>query len=354
MRIALDTAGGDSRQACIDGALIALRRQPTLELALVALTADETDIRERLRGERSDVSDRVTLTLASEAVPKDIPDDFLMSVRRNKETTMHRAFSLVEGGQADGVVTSGNTAGLVMLSGMLGRLKRTQKALMATLPTTSGRDIAYLDAGANPNTTVDGLIQNFRWGAFYAETLFERTNPQGAFLNIGIERGKGHEDLLAAHEEIAKKHLDLRLAGAGNAEPDHVFQGLIESPDSDLSHSIDFVATDGYSGNIGLKTLKAAAKALLKFLKQRLQAKSPFSPVRRVQELGALTLKPILVSIMDEYQEKVGGGTLMGVDGLVTKVHGSSKPNHVAGGIERTHKLLQHGFLEKLRRFHGN
>ncbi len=352
MRIALDTAGGEHPDDCLEGALLALEQAPDLDLAIVALTTHETAMRQRLNRARSDVRDRITLYTASKVVPSHIEEGMVTSVRRNRETTMARAFTLIAEQKADGLVSAGNTAGLVTLGGLLGRYKGTKHALASAIPSTAGHDVVYVDAGANPDTTAEQLAQNMRWGAFIAETLYERQKPQGAFLNVGLEKGKGGTLIAEAHAIIADEG-EIQLAGFGNAEPDHVFSGELPTEiGEEEGIRLDVVAADGKSGNVGLKTLKASAKALLTFLQQRLRARSRLSPIRLAKEAAALTLLPTLLSILDDYQDKVGGGTLMGVDGVVTKVHGSSKAQHVKGGILRTHKLAESGFLEKLRAFH--
>ncbi len=346
MKIALDLAGGDDRQACLQGGIMALVQDPTLELTIVGLEQDECQMRAVLMALQSDIGDRVSLLTATEEMPKDIPEG---TVYRSRATTMARAMALVEDGQAAGMVSAGNTAGLVAQSLRLGRFKGTKPALAAIIPATAGHDVVYVDAGANPNTNAEQLAQNLRWGISYAKALFGREEPQAAFLNVGIEPGKGSQTILDARKMIEKEG-GVRFAGFGNAEPDHVFSGeLPPRLGEEEPIRLDIVAADGLSGNIGLKTLKASAKALLTFLKQRIAARSRLSPVRLAEEIAALTLKYELLGILDDYQDKVGGGTMMGIDGIVTKVHGSSKAQHVKGGVLRTKALVENGFLEKMR-----
>lgn len=355
MKLVLDTGGGDDREACIQGGLLALGQDPALELAMVVLTADEAAVKRRLHSLKSDVSDRVTLLSASEEVPKHIQDGMLMQVRRNRETTMAKAYRLIGDGKAAGIIAAANTAALVTLGASLGRFRGTKPALAVSIPTTAGHDLAYVDGGGDPNTSAEQLAQNLRWGAFYAQSLYGVNQPQAAFLNMGIEEGKGSEDILAAQKQIRDEGL-IQLVGFGNAEPDHVFSGTLPGGVLDEEEQpvrLDVIGTGGLPGNVGLKTLKAAAKALLEFLKQRIAARSRLSPVRLAEELAALTLKPELVGIMDDYQDKVGGGTVLGIDALATKVHGSSKAPHVKGGILRTKKLAEESFIQKLRLYHG-
>lgn len=353
MRIAVDTAGGDDPNACLEGSLMALTEDPTLELALVAVTAQETAMLRRLARASAMVRDRISLYTASDIVPKNVADGMIMSVRRNKETTMAKAFALIAEQKADGLVSAGNTAGLVALAGRLGRFKGTKHALAASIPATAGHNVVYIDAGANPDTTAEQLAQNMRWGAFLSQSLHDRTDPQAAFLSMGIEQGKGGAVINEAHRLISADG-DIHLAGFGHAEPDHVFAGELPPPLGEETEGVrlDVIAADGKSGNVGLKTLKASAKSLFQFLKQRLAAKSRLSPIRLAQEAAALALLPTLLGILDDYQDTVGGGTLMGVDGLVTKVHGSSKAQHVKSGILRTDHLAAAGFVAKLREYH--
>lgn len=228
------------------------------------------------------------------------------AMRQGKGSTMWNAIASVEAGEADAVVSAGNTGALMALSMLRLRLAPgvQRPALVASWPTLTGY-AAVLDVGANLEASAEQLVEFAIMGEAFHRAVHGKARPRVAVLNVGSEDQKGHEEVRAAAK--------LMREGAVSAD----FHGFVEGGDISLG-AVDVVVTDGFTGNVALKTAEGTAKLVGAFLKDALTS----SPLAM---LGAAIASPALKRLKARMDPRtVNGAVLLGVGGLVVKSHGGT------------------------------
>ncbi|MCE4956781.1 phosphate acyltransferase PlsX [Macrococcoides caseolyticum] len=233
-------------------------------------------------------------------------DEPVRSVRRKKDASMVRAAEAVKLKNADACVSAGNT-GALMSAGLfvVGRIKGVERpALAMTLPTIDNKGFILLDMGANADAKPEHLVQYAKMANVYAKANRKIKQPTIGLANIGTEDKKGNT---LTKETFALLKEESSLNFIGNIEPKTL-----------LNHSADIVVTDGFTGNIILKTLEGTATNIFKMLKSTLMGSTK-------NKIAASFIKKDLSALKDkmDYSE-YGGAVLFGVNGLVIKAHGSS------------------------------
>lgn len=305
MRIAVDAMGGDhAPDEIVAGAEIAAR-ELGVELLLVG---NETRIKRAL----SDQGGVVRIVPAAEVIGMD--EHPAQAVRRKKNASVVRAVGLVREGQADAVVSAGNT-GALMASALLGlgRVAGIERpALVSLFPNERGRTV-ILDVGANVDCKPQHLMQFAIMGAAYAEKVLGIEKPRVGLLSIGEEKAKGNELTQLTYPLLEDSPLEF----IGNVEGRDFFHG-----------GVDVVVCDGFVGNIVLKTGEGLAVFLEGFLKRQVEK----NLLAKVTTLAALTTLKELRQQFD-YNE-YGGVPLLGVNGVVIVAHGSSGSKAITNAIK--------------------
>lgn len=313
MRIAIDAMGGDNApEAVVNGAVRALDIFSDLSITLVG---KEAEIRKFLP--RSD--ERITIIHTDEVIAG--TDEPVRAVRRKKNASMVLMAEEVAQGRADACISAGNT-GALMTAGLfvVGRIKGIDRpALAPTLPTVDGKGFLFLDVGANADAKPEHLLQYALMGSIYAEKVRGIKNPTIGLLNVGTEEKKGND--LAKHAFSMLKDAPIN------------FIGNVESRDL-LTGAADVVVTDGFTGNVALKTIEGTAMAIFSMLKQELTGGVK-------QKLGALMLKPQFKSLKQklDYSE-YGGAGLFGLKAPVIKAHGSSDATAIESAIRQAVNMV--------------
>lgn len=326
-RIALDAMGGDHAPSVeVDAAVAAVREQGGFELILVG---DEARVDVELA--RHGRSERITIRHASQVVTMD--DAPASAVRGKKDSSMRVAFDLVKEKAADAVVSAGNS-GAMLACGLfvLGRLEGVERpGIVATFPTVNG-ECLLCDMGANVDPKPEVLAQFGLLGAVYAHVLRGTARPKVGLLSNGAEEHKGTELTRAAHEVLT------RIA-AGSDLIDYV--GYVEGRDIFLS-DLDVVATDGFTGNVLLKTAEGAGLAIMQLLKRA------FTSSARAK-LGALLARPALLALRKkiDYAE-TGGAPLLGVDGTVIICHGGSNALALKNALFAADRFVERGLTTQV------
>ncbi len=319
MKIALDAMGGDNApQNPIGGLKLALAELPELERVYVV---GKPDI---VRGEldRQAVSDpRIEIVAASQTV--DMSDSGLAAVRRKKDSSISRAVDLVKERKADAVVSAGNTGAAVTAS--LIKLRTlpgvNRPAIASVMPSISGNWV-LIDAGANPDSEAEHLVQNAIMGTAYARHVLGRKNPQVGLMSNGTEEEKGN----ALCKEAGKL---LRRTGGirfiGNVEG----HDLWDSPP-------DVVVCDGFTGNILLKTSEGLARAIFGMMKAEIGSSAR-------TRIGGLLARPAFKRVhtrtnADEY----GGMPLLGLNGITIIAHGGASPYAMKNALRAACRAVSH------------
>lgn len=314
MRLAVDGMGGDNApQSIIEGVYLGLEAYPNLH---VQLYGDESKMAPYVKQH-----ERLTVIHCTEVIEGD--DEPVRAIRRKKDASMVRAAQSVKDGEADAVLSAGNT-GALMSAGLfiVGRIKGVERpALAPTLPTMDKQGFVFLDVGANADSKPNHLYQFARMGAVYAERVRGIDNPRVGLLNIGTEEGKG--------SELVKETYNLLREAPIN------FIGNVESRDL-LNGVADVVVTDGFTGNMVLKTLEGTAINIFSALKDVLMSSTK-------TKIGAMLIKNDLRSMKSlmDYTE-YGGAALFGLNEPVIKAHGSSNANAIFNAIRQAVLMMEH------------
>ena len=326
MILALDAMGGDNApQAVVDGALMALK-EPDSDL-VIWLFGDESQIRACLAG-KAYPAERLIVKPASEVITcEEAP---AAAVRRKKDSSMVLAAKAVADKVADCFLSAGST-GAVLSCGTLiiRRIKDVQRPALAPLiPNLQGGHTMIIDAGANVDCKPLYLVQFAQMGSAYMELVEGVKTPAVGLLNNGEEAEKGNE--LTKETYPLLKELD-GIRFAGNCEARELMSG-----------DFDVVVTDGFAGNVLLKSTEGTAKAITAMLKTELMGS-----VRGT--IGGAIAKPAFASLKKkmDYTE-VGGAPLLGVNGGVIKAHGSSNAKAFFNAIRQAQKLVKGGVVEKI------
>ncbi|ADM08342.1 fatty acid/phospholipid synthesis protein [Parvularcula bermudensis HTCC2503] len=327
IHIALDVMGGDAGP---DVMLQGLRQaRETGFDAEVTLHGRQADIEAAL--EAANITDRVPAIAPAEDVVtmEDKPTDAL---RRRRGSSMWQAIAQVKEGNAKAVVSSGNTGALMAMSVLqLRKIEGIDRpAIGALWPTVSSRCVV-LDVGANVEVSANQLVQFAIMGEAYARALFGHDRPSVGLLNVGAEELKGH-GLIQTAAKILRE-----------ADPEMAFIGFVEG--NDISKGVaDVVVTDGFSGNIALKTAEGTARMVGGWVKDTLTANLR-------AKMGAALMMGALKDLKQKMNpSRANGAPLLGVNGLVIKSHGGADADGVAAALMTALALAKHPYLEEIQR----
>ena len=323
MRIALDAMGGDHAPAAtVAGAFAAAD-----DGFHILLVGDEAVLHDTIQ-ELGGLPPNLHVHHASEVVEMD--DAPRSALRGKKDSSLRVAFELLRNDQADAVVTMGNSgAALAMGMFVTGRLGGVLRPAIAALVPQPETPVVLLDAGANLECRAEHLHQFAIMGAALAEIAFGVERARTGLLSNGEEDGKGTDLVRAAAELIGA---DPAIEFVGHIEPAELLAGLAH-----------VVVTDGWTGNIALKT----AEGVLSHAVDRMRA-GIGSSVRG--KLGAALLKPVLKAQLGHLDPRTsGGGLLLGIDACAVIGHGSSDAEAVAAALRFADRLAHNQLLERIR-----
>jgi len=255
----------------------------------------------------------------------------IMAVRRKKDSSMVKAVILTNDDQADAVVSCGST-GAFYTAAMLfmKRIEGVEKcALLASIPTINGKGVIMLDVGANVENSPEQLTQFAIMGSCYVTSVKNIQYPRVALLNIGTEDKKGDE----VHKETYKLLNELeKIQFVGNIEGREI-----------LSGEADVIVTDGFSGNIALKTMEGTAKTFMTLLSQSLKGSTS-------GKIGGLFAKKSLYSMKDKFDYKsVGGAFMAGFEKPVIKAHGASDATAFLNAMKLAKSMVKDKSIEKMK-----
>ena len=326
--LSVDAMGGDSGPATVvAGLALFLGKHPDAKIILHGPVGELTPLLSAKQ-----LTENVTIHDAPEVVHMtDKPSKVL---RSGKKTSMWSAIEAVRSGEAQVCVSCGNTGGLMAMS-ML-RLRKAEgvnrPAIACLWPSHNAAGFnVMLDAGADIRADQDDLLAYALMGASYARNGLDIKRPRVGLLNVGVEEHKGRAELKVAHEMIGN------AADAGDFE----YIGFVEGGDLP-SARVDVIVTDGFTGNVALKTGEGTANLVSGLLRTNLK-KNPWSM------LGALLAQGALKALRKKVDPRgVNGGVFLGLNHTVIKSHGSADPTGVAAAITLAYRLAQSGFSDKL------
>lgn len=328
--IAIDAMGGDhGPHVTVKAALNVIQRHEAVDIVLVGL---EPALLVELKAQRGLLGPRLRIQHATEVVTMDDPP--AMAMRSKKDSSMRVMADLVKRGEADAGVSAGNTGALMAVSRFV--LKTLpgidRPAIASALPTHLGCTYV-LDLGANVDCTAEHLLQFGIMGAALAAAIEHKDRPSVGLLNIGEEAIKGNEVVKQAAELLKASGLNFH----GNVEGDDIFKG-----------TVDVVVCDGFVGNVALKSSEGLAKLIADEL--RLEFKKNL--LTRLAGLIALPVIRAFKRKMDP--RRFNGATLLGLNGIIIKSHGSADVFAYEQAILRGIEEVRGGLLRRIADQVGN
>lgn len=323
--ISIDGMGGDHAPASVvEGLDRAAAAHPTVRFLL---HGDRARI-EPLLQERPAARAACEIRHTDTVVGMDLKPS--QALRQGRGSSLWNAVSSVETGEAQAVVSAGNTGALMAVA--MFRLRLTsgvhRPALVAQWPTMRGV-ASVLDVGANVQAEASQLVEFAIMGAAFHRAVHGVRNPTIGLLNVGAEDQKGHEEIRAAAKLIRDSAVDL------------AFRGFVEGDDI-AKGATDVVVTDGFTGNIALKTAEGTARMVSTFLKEALTS----SPVAK---FGALIASPALKKLKQRMDPgAVNGAVFLGLNGLVVKSHGGTDGPGFASAVEVAIRMAKSHFRDEV------
>ncbi len=325
--IALDAMGGDQApDFVVQGADIALERMPDLRLVLVGEEPRITDLVAKTRRLRSSA---VEIVPSDEIVGADERPSAVL--RRGRRTSMRVATDLVANGTADGVVSAGNTGAFMALSKFLiGTCPGiTRPAIAGFFPTLRG-ETCVLDLGANIECDTGNYVQFAMMGAIFTRIVLGLETPSVGLLNVGSEEQKGYQDLRDAADVL--RNCDMPLS----------YHGFVEGNDL-ATGSVDVIVTNGFTGNIALKTAEGSAQFLTSLLRDSFRSSW-------TAKLGYLLCRRALSRTLGRVDPRHrNGAVFLGLNSIVVKSHGGTDRLGFANAICVAANMARFGFLDSVR-----
>ena len=317
IRIVVDAMGGDNApEAPVHGAVDALAENDKIEITLVGRTPDiEAEL-----AKYSYDKDRVHIVNAEDVIGFDEPP--VEAIRKKKDSSIVVGMKLVKKGEADAFVSAGST-GAILVGGQLvvGRIRGIERAPLAPLiPTTDGVSL-LIDCGANVDARASHLVQFAKMGSIYMKNIEGIENPRVGIINIGAEDEKGNE-LVKSTIPLLRECKDIN------------FIGSVESRDIPNGPA-DVLVCEAFVGNVLLKFFEGLGKMFMAEIKDTLKSSV------KTKIGGALIYKPIKKTFKRYMADDKGGAPLLGLKGLVVKIHGNSKDTEVRSAIEQCRNFVK-------------
>lgn len=321
--VALDAMGGDHAPLVpVEAALISARQGNA-----IALVGDEAIVKRAIAKIGGAHPPKLTIVHASETIAMDEKPS--QAVRKKRDSSLSVAARLVAEGKADAMLSAGNS-GAAMAAGLIecGRIAGVQRPAIASAFPTKKNPIVVLDLGANIDPTPVQLAQFAVLGEAYARAVLHRDKPRVCLLTNGSEEVKGTELTRAAHEILLKTHINYD----GYCEGRDIFEG-----------DIDVVVTDGFTGNVLLKTLEGCVSAIKSILEKEIRGSIAASA-------GALLMRSIFGSVKRKLDyEEAGGAPLLGLEKPCLVAHGGSSVNALVHAIAASQRMVSTNLAEVIR-----
>ena len=331
MKILLDAMGGDNApDANIKGAVKAINQVK----AEVILIGKEDIIRAKVKEfygkEVEEISDRLKIKNAIETI--DMEDKPTTAIKHKKDSSMVVGFKMLKEGEGDVFISAGNSGALLTGATLLvGRIKGIDRPALAGILPSYKSQLLLIDAGSNTNCKPINLLQFAQMSSIYLHNTFGIERPAIGLLNIGTEETKGNELTRESYQLLKEKSEELNINFVGNVEGRDAFSG-----------KVDAIVTDGFTGNVFLKTTEGLGKfvkiTLTESIKKNIWTK-----------LGAIPCLPAINSLKKAMDYKSYGGALfLGVKKPVVKAHGSSDEILFEFTVKQAEKFVENKAVEKM------
>ena len=323
--LAIDAMGGDAApEVVIDGLELAAERHPGARFLLVG---DEARV-----GGALALRKRAAKVCSLRHAPEVISGDLKPTVAlRMRGSSMRIAIDAVAAGEASGIVSAGNTGALMALAKIIIKtMPEIDRPALAAIGPSARGDVVLLDLGANVQCDARNLVEFAIMGDAFARVALGLTMPSIGLLNVGSEELKGDDRVRAAAEILRDSHVGAQ------------FRGFIEGHDI-TAGTVDVVVTDGFTGNVALKTGEGALKLMRDLLRQVFTSSVP-------ARLGYLLARPALDRLREWMDpRRYNGAILLGLNGVVVKSHGGTDALGFAHAVDVAMDMVTHGYNDRIR-----
>ncbi|MEY4845047.1 MAG: hypothetical protein RL312_1328 [Pseudomonadota bacterium] len=323
--LAIDAMGGDAApEAVLDGLELAAERHPGARFLLVG---DEARVGAAL-ARRKRAAKVCSLRHAPEVISGDLKPTAALRMRGS---SMRLAIDAVAAGEAAGVVSAGNTGALMALAKIVIKtMPEIDRPALAAIGPSARGDVVLLDLGANVQCDARNLVEFAIMGDAFARVALGLTMPSIGLLNVGSEELKGDDRVRAAAEILRDSHIGAQ------------FRGFIEGHDI-TAGTVDVVVTDGFTGNVALKTGEGALKLMRDLLRQVFTSSIP-------ARLGYLLARPALDRLREWMDpRRYNGAILLGLNGVVVKSHGGTDALGFAHAVDVAMDMVTHGYNDRIK-----
>ncbi len=255
------------------------------------------------------------------------------AIRRKKDSSMVMAFHALKDNKADGMISTGSTGALLAgASLIIGRIENVDRAAITLIFPGIESNTVILDVGANLDINPELLVQFAKMGSSYAKVLFNIDIPKVGLLNIGTEEEKGNKQVKEAYELLNNSDVNF----VGNVEPFNL-----------LNNNVDVIVTDGFVGNIALKSVEGTSKIMLNLFNEAIM-----SDMR--SKIGGLLIKPALKKQLSSLDlNNTGAAPLLGSKKPVFKAHGSSNAKQIEAGLIQMKKFIEQDVICDIKNLMG-
>jgi glycerol-3-phosphate acyltransferase PlsX len=323
--LAIDAMGGDAApEIVLDGLELAAERHPGARFLLVG---DEARVGGAL-ARRKRAAKVCSLRHAPEVISGDLKPTAALRMRGS---SMRMAIDAVAAGEAAGIVSAGNTGALMALAKIVIKtMPEIDRPALAAIGPSARGDVVLLDLGANVQCDARNLVEFAIMGDAFARVALGLTTPSIGLLNVGSEELKGDDRVRAAAEILRDSHVGAQ------------FRGFIEGHDI-TAGTVDVVVTDGFTGNVALKTGEGALKLMRDLLRQVFTSSVP-------ARLGYLLARPALDRLREWMDpRRYNGAILLGLNGVVVKSHGGTDALGFAHAVDVAMDMVTHGYNDRIR-----
>ncbi|MBL6454482.1 phosphate acyltransferase PlsX [Belnapia sp. T6] len=324
--LAIDAMGGDNApDIVLDGMELAAERHPGARFLLVG---DEARIGGML-ARRPRAAKACSVRHARDVISAEMKPT--AALRQGRQSSMRIAIDAVAGGEAAGVVSAGNTGALMALAKIVVKtLPEIDRPALAAIAPSARGDVVLLDLGANIQCDARNLVEFAVMGDSFARAVLGLNAPSLGLLNVGSEELKGDDRVRAAAETLRESHI-----GA-------TFHGFIEGHDI-AAGTVDVVVTDGFTGNVALKTAEGTLKLMRDLLRQVFTSSIP-------ARAGYLLARPALDRLREWMDpRRYNGAILLGLNGVVVKSHGGTDALGFAHAVDVAMDMVTHRFNDRIR-----
>lgn len=327
MKILIDIAGADKGIELPIFAAAKMVDKIDEDIVLVGKTEDIKNV--LTSNNMEDYLDKFEILDCSEYITNN--DEPSLAIKNKKTSNLVVAFEYLKKNE-DSILISASNTGALMAGGLLklGRIKGIHRpALLTLLPTETGRDIVFLDSGANPEAKDISLVQYAKLGEIYAKNILGINNPKIALLNIGVEEEKGTPTLKETYKQLKENYPNF----IGNMEARYILKG-----------NADVIVCDGLMGNIALKSLEGAASVIKNVISTEFRKGI-------LNKIAGIIAKPILTGALKKFNYKEhDGAVLIGITKPVIKVHGSSSKITYEKAILQAESILKTRMIEQIEK----